>query len=89
MDRIILFFLVLILSGDLWGQNATVKGKVMHGATPLESVVVKLENTNYATLTNENGEFLFSEIPFGNYTLLISMTGYRQEKVSIEVKKLS
>lgn len=77
------FILAFIVFYSLFQTTAqsgtTVQGLVFdsHNQEPLIGVTVFLKELKRITETNENGLFLFSNIPAGNYTLISSLTGHR------------
>lgn len=75
-------FMVSILS---WGQ-ASLSGKVLseEGVVPFANVV--LVGTSFGTAANGEGEFRLTEIPAGEYKLLISALGYAHQKQSVSIK---
>ncbi len=46
---------------------------------PVASIQVRIVETNQRTVTNQNGEFRFSDLPAGKYTLTVSASEYRLE----------
>ena len=44
---------------------------------PLANATVRLVETGQSTLTDENGEFRFDDLPPGDYTLNVIAIGYR------------
>lgn len=84
--RIMVFFLCGITS--LSAQTPfSVKGKVidLHDNSSLSSAKVSLGN--FSTITNEKGEFTFSKIPQGNYTLFITHLQCENYEENINVNK--
>ncbi|HMP94161.1 MAG TPA: carboxypeptidase-like regulatory domain-containing protein, partial [Phnomibacter sp.] len=45
--------------------------------TPLPGATVSLTGTNLKTITNEEGKFLFAQVPVGTYQIEVSYVGYR------------
>jgi len=43
----------------------------------IPGVLVQIVNTKHSTLTNENGEYIFTHIPVGNHTLRFSLNGFK------------
>jgi TonB-dependent receptor len=67
--------------GNLTGTVIDNKGKPLSFAT----VVIK-EFNNLGTVTDNNGNFKMSQIPEGNYTLIVSFLGYETQNLEISIK---
>jgi uncharacterized membrane protein len=52
---------------------------------PITGVSISLEGTNFITETDENGEYILSDVPVGNYTLLMEKGGYDKESREVLV----
>jgi iron complex outermembrane receptor protein len=65
-----------------FSQNCIVRGKVKHDKDVLQSATVSLGDKTI--LTDHNGEFSFSVKP-GNYSVVITHTGYKKIEHSITV----
>src|ERR1700691_4481751 len=79
--------LSLLFSVSLFGQavNATLLGSVsdVSGASVANAKVTLTEsNTNVSRTaqTNESGNFVFPDLPPGNYTVAVEMTGFKKEE---------
>jgi len=87
----LLIFLLPIISQaadtDTDNPRGSIRGKVLtEDNKPAENVSVTLKGTKYGTTTDEEGEFLF-RAPVGNYTLVVSYTGFKTEEATITVKE--
>ena len=77
-------YIALLLITVMYTQ--TISGTVINSYDEvLQSTNVYLQNTQYGTMTNDNGEFLISDIPDGKYTLIADLVGYRQYQVHITI----
>lgn len=90
MKNTLLISIVLFLSNLTFGQSGNLKGTVNNSegqAAPYVSV--QLKETKKGTTSNENGEFTFSNIKGGSYTLVASFVGYKtlEQKIKIEEGK--
>ncbi|MFW5628454.1 MAG: carboxypeptidase regulatory-like domain-containing protein, partial [Candidatus Cloacimonadaceae bacterium] len=63
----------------------SVAGVVMAVGEPLEGVEIKLEGTQWQTITDANGYFRFPWLPVGSYTLSGSKQGYTEYSTSIDI----
>ncbi len=78
--RCFLFFILCCCFSFVKAQNAAIYGVVKDSSSSaLMYATVKLKSANDSlfTSTNANGEFTFSNVPFGKYQLLISFIGYQ------------
>ncbi|MDZ7774910.1 MAG: carboxypeptidase-like regulatory domain-containing protein [Bacteroidales bacterium] len=80
-----IFILVLFISG--YAQKGTIRGFVYEEETgePVIFTNVYLKNTTLGSTTNDNGYFSITDIPPGNYDLMITAMGYKnlQEAVTV------
>ena len=81
---LIFIFIIVSLS---FGKGARITGKVFDIETnvPLFRANVFLEETKLGDMTNQMGYFTIKDVPQGEYTLKISMIGYKEEKISISI----
>lgn len=81
----LVIFISIITS--TYAQKAIVKGYIIHEDTklPYNEVIVTLKQAKVTTSTNANGEFQFSNIPYGNYEMIMSADGINETSVNISV----
>lgn len=72
--------LFLLLSVQVFAQNATLKGTVRSGKDPLADATVRVGKTG--TTTNAQGVFTVSLNP-GKYTITVSYTGFEQQSRTV------
>ena len=84
----LIFFLVV--SGFMFSQEyGILSGNVTDLSMynePLSFPEVSLKNTERATRTNFNGNFEFTDLAPGSYTLVVGFLGYEPMEVPVEVK---
>src|ERR1700750_2377669 len=82
-----LFF--LITSFCAFSQSG-LKGKVISGETqrPLASVSVYINNTSLGSITNEDGQFTITGIPFGRCKLVASCVGFETYLIIVDPRTL-
>ncbi|MCE3279798.1 MAG: TonB-dependent receptor [Bacteroidetes bacterium] len=66
-------------------QTGRIEGRVECEGKPVEFMVVGLTGTNFSSITDKNGAFSISEIPFSKYELQFSMVGYEKIKRNITI----
>lgn len=89
---IILFFGCLLISGDLFGQSA-VTGRISDKKekTPLFGARILLTNPQDSTFrkgayTTDDGLFRIEGIPAGSYQLVISLLGYSETTLDVDIE---
>ncbi|WP_214071859.1 SusC/RagA family TonB-linked outer membrane protein [Mucilaginibacter sp. dw_454] len=66
-------------AAELLATPFTITGTVTDTTgTPMIGATVILENTKYNVVTDDNGSFYFSNIPQGNYKLVVTYVGYKK-----------
>ena len=68
------------------GQH-TITGRIMDGGSdePLIGANVRITETNAGTITAADGTFTLTDIADGNYNLLISYVGYKDQNLNVTV----
>ena len=86
MKNFITTLFALLFTVSIWAQG-TVTGTVMDSdqKDALIGATVYLKGTNYGTATDFNGAFEMSDVDAGDYTLVISYTGYAEMTKAITV----
>ncbi len=87
MKKIITCLLLSFSVHFVFSQTALVKGIIIHEDTklPYNEVTVTLPTAKVTTTTDANGEFSFSNLPFGTYELVMSADGVNEERINITV----
>jgi len=71
---------LFVLPTDITGRVIDSLGQPLVGAS------VSLKETKYNTLTDNKGNFTFSSVPQGKYTLIVSYIGYSKLEIDIQVE---
>ena len=83
-----ILFLLLTTTLPVFAQNGDIEGTVYQRSTgkPLMGADVHIIETEQTEKTDENGNFRFTGIPIGTYTLSVSHPNYKTpEKITIEI----
>ena len=66
-----------------------VSGKIVDSETlePIPFVTLHIDKINRYTITDANGEFIFNNLPNGEYEIDISRLGYKERSVNIILKE--
>ncbi|SDZ63719.1 iron complex outermembrane recepter protein [Flavobacterium aquidurense] len=85
----LLFMFLLFISGSVMAQassTGTVSGSVItNDGNASQGVIVKLIELNKNAVTNSAGNFEFKKLPFGKYTLEVTMSGYASSTETVEI----
>lgn len=75
--------LLLLVTGNLFAQSITVKGKVTNDKVePLPNATVLVKGTNNGSTTNDAGEFTIN-VPNSKAILVISAVGHQTKEVTV------
>ncbi len=86
MFKKINFSLLLLLICATYASAQRVRGSVYdENGEPLVSATIVIEGTNYSTLTNDNGEFRFKNLPNGTFKISASFIGYDPKKQEVTI----
>jgi hypothetical protein len=87
MKRLLLSILFLIPTLVVFGQDASLQGKVIDSKTlkPISNVLLTIESTNDVKLSGTDGSFKFSKLPSGNHSLIVSYSGYTTQIFQLEL----
>lgn len=79
--------LVFLINQAAFAQKGLVKGTVKDDkAMPVAGAAVLLEGTVRGVQTDAFGNFQMRDIPAGSYTLKATMIGFKENKISINIK---
>lgn len=89
MKSLFSFFALLLLSVSLLAQTGIIRGFVYDKANgePIIFTNVYLKGTSLGAPTDNNGYFTISQIPAGDYELMITYLGYDTLREQIKVAK--
>ncbi|MBT1698878.1 SusC/RagA family TonB-linked outer membrane protein [Fulvivirgaceae bacterium PWU4] len=89
MKKILLSFIMTVLSLCLWAQDRTVSGRVTDGSdgSPLPGVNVVLKGTNNGTVTDQDGRYSLS-VPASANALIFSFIGLVTQEVSLDGRQV-
>jgi hypothetical protein len=88
MKRLILISLLLLNIALTFSQTGTIKGFIFDKGSgePVLFTNVYLLKTTYGAATDENGYFIITKIPAGDYTLTVTCLGYDTLKMTVSVQ---
>ena len=90
MKLSILYYIILIFPSILLSQSdGTIRGFVYEESTsePIIYANVSLLNTSFGSTTDDNGYFIFPNVPTGMYTLQVNFMGYDTKSLKVELDK--
>ncbi len=86
-----IFFIIYLFSiihcAPLKAEKGHIQGRVFSLETnkPLPGASVRIERTAFGAIANKNGLFKIHSVKSGNYTLIVSLVGYKQKKIDITI----
>lgn len=79
-------FSILLFACAAFAQSTTVSGKVTYGdGNALHDVSVQISQLRKSASTNDDGDFSFSDVPPGRYTLIAHVEGFADQAKTIVV----
>lgn len=86
--KILLYIFLLTITAvtNVFAQTGKIKGKVtLKDGTPVPFANIVLANTTLGSASDEKGNFVIHNVPFGSYTLQFSAIGYSNYSQKIQV----
>lgn len=87
MNQWLIIWIATLIPYFGFGQSGKVSGEVVDSKEGVPFANVILKDGKYGTITDENGNFEFKNIPIGDYHLTVSYIGYETYKKQITVLK--
>jgi hypothetical protein len=90
MKKFVFSILLVLQIHVVFGQNTSrITGKIVDSntQTPLKGVIVSVQNTPLAKITNGDGVFTIDGVPTGEQFLMVRSSGYVQQLLPITVKE--
>lgn len=81
------FLFLLLISTAIQAQNISGTIRASDSQKPVSLASVFFSNTSFGTVTNEQGQFSFANLPAGKFELVISYLGYETQVQTIETDK--
>ena len=87
--NILLLFLGIFLSLNLFSQKGTIRGFVSDKETgePIMFCNVSIDGTSYGSQTDLNGMYNLSKIPIGEHKIIVTYVGYEKFSKNITLKR--
>ncbi|RZK78650.1 MAG: TonB-dependent receptor [Pedobacter sp.] len=77
--------MLLLIAQFVYAQQGSLTGLVKDAQGPIPGVSISIKTSKTGTSTGINGEFLLTQIPFGNQILLVTSIGYQTQEIPIVV----
>jgi len=84
-----LYFFLILFPSFLFSQSeGTIRGFVYEDSSsePIIYANVSLLNTSFGSTTDDNGYFIFPNVPSGDYVLQVNFMGYETKSLSVQIK---
>ena len=84
LKNLLLVLITILFAQQLLAQD--LHGTIIDKAegTPLSGVSIKIAGMNKGSISNEKGEFIFTNLAIGNIHLIVSHTGYEMVDTTIQ-----
>jgi outer membrane receptor protein involved in Fe transport len=82
------FVLILILFFSLhsFAQNGRLKGKIYdHSFQKISGAVIQIKELSRTTLSDSSGDFIFFNLPDGEYTVTTNLLGYQAQWRTVDI----
>ncbi len=78
---------LVVLSGSVWAQNATIQGRLTDATSsqPLVAASVIIVGTNIGSASDGDGNYSITNVPPGTYTLRATYLGYSPQERALSV----
>ena len=88
MQKIIITTIAIISCLGTFAQNSTIEGNIKQAdsTTALPGASIYLEKTDIGTSSNGNGNYILTNVPAGNYILIVSNIGYHSVRKEITIE---
>ena len=83
MKNLILLFCILI--NTISFAQTKIEGTVTADGMPLQLANIVLKNTKYSTTSTADGTYHFNTVPWGNYEITASYTGFKSQSQNIVI----
>jgi outer membrane receptor for ferrienterochelin and colicins len=82
-----LFFIccLLFLQQTIFAQSGSIRGTIQADNQPVPYINIILVGTKLGNSTDSLGKFTISNIPLGNYSLVVSGLGYKTLKTTVKI----
>ncbi|MCC5917650.1 MAG: TonB-dependent receptor [Cryomorphaceae bacterium] len=93
MRKLLISLVLFVVAGSIIaGSEEEKQGVLVHGitafqGTPLSGASVRLLNTNYNTISNGDGYYVFRQVPEGIYQLEIRFLGFKPFRKEVSVNE--
>ncbi|MFK8008826.1 MAG: TonB-dependent receptor [Saprospiraceae bacterium] len=85
MKNNLVCLLVIGFSFFATAQVGNLSGKIFSKTTPLEFANIQIEGTEQGAIADADGTYLIENIPEGEWTVVVSFTGYVSQKQLIKI----
>lgn len=87
LSKIFILLLFWLSYAYTYAQTGILRGKVTDSLDAVPSVNIILEDTDFGTVTDVNGNFIIRNLPAGEYEIKVSAIGYITEYFDVVIEK--
>jgi outer membrane receptor for ferrienterochelin and colicins len=85
MKNIFLVTVILLVTHSYSQDTVSITGVVMDKTNAVEGASLEILGTSHSTVTDSQGNYIFQNIPNGNYKIQVYSSGYRMQRKSVAV----
>lgn len=85
--KIYLQLLLLFATLPLFAQNGTIKGTLTQNGEPVPAVSIIVTPVNKLLSADNDGTYVITNLPYGNYELIFSSVGSKSERRKVKLDK--
>lgn len=86
MKKKIFFIACQLMSCSIFAQQGSLQGYIIgENHVPLAGISIQLEGTKFISATDNEGQFYFTIVPAGNYTVVATGIGYAAKSKTVSI----
>ncbi|MCP2028514.1 iron complex outermembrane receptor protein [Flavobacterium sp. HSC-32F16] len=87
MKKLVLSYLLCLVSSIMFSQTSSVAGKVNTEHNNSESIQIKIKENGASTNADSRGEYVIKNLSAGKVTLVITALGFETQEIAVELKE--
>lgn len=86
------FFTIILIFATIFytlAQTTTLEGSIVNGEEKLAYANIQIKGTSLGTVTDLEGKYVITKVPYGDWTVITSIVGYESKEQQIKVDENS